>query len=115
MGRKENQLNTKTIMEFKSEKTFRITRFIIALISSVVVGLVLFFYSSPRVLHTGILFVIFLLGMLGFDYFNSFEGKPSGKEKMKTDKSYRIKTLLYVAALIIMVIVFEILRSTTLR
>lgn len=97
-------------MEFKSEKSFRITRFIIALISCMAVGLVVFFYTFPRILNTGILFAFFLIGMLGFDYFNSFAGKPAGKEKMKTDKSYRIKTYRYVAALIITVFIFEILR-----
>jgi hypothetical protein len=101
-------------MEFKTKKSFRITRFLFALISSVAVGLVLFFNTSPRVLHTGILFVIFLLGMLGFDYFNSFAGKPSGKEQMKTDKSYRRKTYGYVLSLIIILFVFEILRYITM-
>ena len=68
-------------MRFKTEKSFRITRILFALISCGVVGIVLFLYVSPRVLHTGIVFVVFLLGMLGFDYFNSFAGMPSGKKK----------------------------------
>jgi hypothetical protein len=53
--------------------------------------------------------------MLGFDYFNSSEGEPSGKEKMKTDKSYRNRTFGYIAVLIILLITFEILRYITLR
>jgi hypothetical protein len=101
-------------MEFKTKKSFRITRFLFAIIPSLLIGLLIFLNTSPRVLHTGVLFIFFLFGMLGFDYFNSSEGEPSGKEKMKTDKSYRIKTYRTFLALIIILFVFEILRYITL-
>ena len=102
-------------MKFKTKNSFRITRFLFAFIPCVVFGLVLFLNTSPRVLHTGILFIFFLFGILAFDYFNSFEAELSGKEKMKTDKTYRIRNFRYVVALIIILIAFEILRYITLR
>lgn len=95
-------------MEFKTKKSFRITRCLFAIIPSLLIGLLIFLNTSPRVLHTGVLFIFYLFGMLVFDYFNSLEGAPSGKEKMKKDPLYRIRTFRYVVFLIVILIVFEV-------
>jgi len=99
-------------MKFISIKSYRISRFLFSIFLSLIIGLII--YLKTSFLYLGISFCFFLFGMLIFDYFNYFEGEPSGKEKMKIDKTYRIRTYWYFVALIIILIVFEILRYITL-
>jgi hypothetical protein len=46
-------------MEFKSKKSYRITRLFFAIIPSLLIGLFIFLNTSPRLLHTGNLFIFF--------------------------------------------------------
>lgn len=96
---------------FTSQKQFTIAKILVAIMPFLMVFMLssLGFAIYPFIENSLIVFVF--LGLLLFEYCSSVQGKTSMKEKLKTDRAYKRKTLFYVLFLVGIFVCQQVFRA----
>jgi hypothetical protein len=94
-------------MKFKTVLTYNFARLLFSLSPSIVLlFLVKFIILKLSLLASVVLIFGYIVLDAIFEYFNSIEGKLSGKERMKNDKIYRNRKMFSLIGILIILIVY---------
>jgi len=94
-------------MRFKTKGKYNFARLLFSIIPSiVVVVLVKFKILMPSLLTYLVVIFGYIFWITIFEFFNSVEGKLSGKERLKIDKTYRNTKIISLMLMVILIIVY---------
>lgn len=96
-------------MKFKTKVKYNFSRLLFSILPSLVI---LLFIKLNIITYSLLTSLVFIFGYIVldniFEYFNSTEGKLSGKERFKIDKIYRNRRILSLLGIVVIFIVYMV-------
>jgi hypothetical protein len=94
-------------MKFKTAFTYNFARLLFSITPSIVVVVLVKFNIIMSSLLTYLIVIFgYIFWITIFEFFNSVEGKLSGKERLKIDKTYRNRKMIFLILMVILIIVY---------